>query len=113
MSQNPTAIMNQNITPVYAGLDIAKATLQLHLQNRSYDLSNTSSGHSQLIKRLAALPGAHVVCEATGGYERAVVAALQADASGFGGNRRGVGAWLGISKEAQDRAARVGASTRR
>src|SRR5881409_4053966 len=78
MSQNTTAIMNQNITPVYAGLDIAKATLQLHLQNRSYDLSNTKSGHAQLAKRLAAIPGAHVVCEATGGYERAVVAALQA-----------------------------------
>ena len=70
--------MNQNIIPVYTGLDIAKATLQLHLQNRSYDLSNATSGHAQLIKRLAALPGAHVVCEATGGYERAVVAALQA-----------------------------------
>jgi transposase len=78
MSQNTTAIMNQNITSVYAGLDIAKASLQLHLQNRSYDLSNTSAGHAQLIKRLAAIPGAHVICEATGGYERAVVAALQA-----------------------------------
>jgi transposase len=70
--------MNQNIPPVYVGLDIAKATLQLHLQGRSLDLTNTASGHSQLIKRLAALPGAHVICEATGGYERAVVAALHA-----------------------------------
>ena len=78
MSQNTIAIMNQNLTPVYVGLDIAKATLQLHLQSKSCDLANTASGHHQLIKRLAAIPGAHVVCEATGGYERAVVTALHA-----------------------------------
>jgi transposase len=70
--------MNPNIISVYAGLDIAKASLQLHLQGRSYELSNTAGGHAQLLKRLAAVPGAHIVCEATGGYERAVVAALQA-----------------------------------
>jgi transposase len=80
MSQNTTAIMNQNPASVYAGLDIAKASLQLHLQSKSYDLSNTAGGHRQLIKRLAATPGIHVICEATGGYERAVVAALQATA---------------------------------
>lgn len=80
MSQNTTAIMNQNLTPVYAGLDIAKASLQLHLQGRAYDLNNTTGGHTQLTKRLAAIPGVHVICEATGGYERAVVAALQAAA---------------------------------
>jgi transposase len=78
MSLNTTATMNQNITPVYAGLDIAKATLQLHLQGRSYDLGNTPGGHAQLIRRLAAFPGIQVICEATGGYERAVVAALHA-----------------------------------
>src|SRR6185436_10028241 len=71
-------IMNQNLTPVYAGLDIAKASLQLHLQSRLYDLSNTGAGHTQLLKRLATIAGVHVICEATGGYERAVVAALQA-----------------------------------
>ena len=72
--------MNQNITPVYAGLDIAKASLQLHLQSNSYDLPNTPEGYTQLIKRMAAVPGVHLICEATGGYERAVVAALQAAA---------------------------------
>lgn len=78
MSQNPIAIMSQNTPPVYAGLDIAKASLQLHLQGRFVDLSNTPNGHTQLIKRLAAMPNVHIVCEATGGYERAVVAALHA-----------------------------------
>jgi transposase len=70
--------MNQNPPPVHAGLDIAKASLQLHLHNKSYDLPNTPAGHAQLRKRLAAVPGVHVICEATGGYERAVVAALHA-----------------------------------
>ena len=78
MSPNTTAIMNQTNTPVYVGLDIAKATLQLHCQSKSYDLANTASGHRQLIKRLAAILGVHVICEATGGYERAVAAALHA-----------------------------------
>ena len=66
--------------PSYAGLDIAKASLQLHLQSKSYDLPNTAQGHAQLIKRLAAIPGVRLICEATGGYERAVVAALHAAA---------------------------------
>jgi transposase len=64
--------------PVYVGLDIAKATLQLHLQDRQHVLPNTTTGHRQLVKLLRAVPGAHVVCEATGGYERAVLAALHA-----------------------------------
>ena len=78
MSQNTSVTMNENPAPVYAGLDIAKASLQLHLQSKSYDLPNTPAGHAQLTTRLAAVPGGHVICEATGGYERAVVAALHA-----------------------------------
>jgi len=80
MSQNTSAIMNDNQSAVYAGLDIAKASLQLHLQSKFFDLPNTAAGHAQLIKRLAPFPGIRVVCEATGGYERAVVAALHAAA---------------------------------
>ena len=80
MSQNTSALMNDQPTPVYAGLDIAKASLQLHLQSKSYDLPNSPEGHAQLSKRLAAIPGVHLICEATGGYERAVVAALHAAA---------------------------------
>jgi transposase len=70
--------MNDKQTSVYAGLDIAKASLQLHLQSKFFDLPNTAAGHAQMIKRLAAIPGVHIICEATGGYERAVVAALHA-----------------------------------
>jgi transposase len=69
--------MSQNImTTIYAGLDIAKLNLQLHLAGRLHDLPNTAAGHRRLLKLLAPQPGVHVVCEATGGYERDVVAAL-------------------------------------
>jgi transposase len=71
-------IMPEKTPPVYIGLDIAKATLQLHCQNQQYTLPNTPAGYARLLKILRAVLGAHVVCEATGGYERPVVAALQA-----------------------------------
>jgi transposase len=66
------------MTTMYTGLDIAKHNLQLHLAGRIHDLANTTTGHRQLCKLLAAQPGAQVICEATGGYEREVVAALHA-----------------------------------
>ena len=66
------------MTTIYTGLDIAKLNLQLHLAGRIHDLPNTATGHRRLCKLVAAQPGGHVICEATGGYERDVVAALQA-----------------------------------
>lgn len=66
------------MTTIYTGLDIAKLNLQLHLAGRIHDLPNTTTGHRRLCKLVAAQPGGHVICEATGGYERDVVAALQA-----------------------------------
>ena len=64
------------MTTIYAGLDIAKLNLQLHLAGRVHDLPNTAAGHRRLLKLLASQSGVHVVCEATGGYERDVVATL-------------------------------------
>jgi len=64
------------MTTIYTGLDIAKLNLQLHLAGRVHDLPNTTAGHRRLLKLLASQPAGHVVCEATGGYERNVVAAL-------------------------------------
>ena len=71
MSQNNTHIL-------YVGLDVAKLSLQLHLANRFHLLTNDLKGHTQLLKRLRPYPNAHVVCEATGGYEQRLVRALQA-----------------------------------
>jgi transposase len=78
MSQNNPVIL-------YAGLDVAKATLQLHLRGVAYSLHNTPRDHARILRLLAeaeaaAPPGTRiqVVLEATGGYEAALVAALHA-----------------------------------
>jgi transposase len=71
MSQNNPVIL-------YVGLDVAKLSLQLHLAGRFYSLPNDRKGHAQLLKLLRSQPSVHVICEATGGYEQAIVRALQA-----------------------------------
>jgi len=63
-------------TAVYVGVDVAKATLQVHVQGRQAELKNAPAARAKLCQKLQALSGAHVVCEATGGYERDLVAAL-------------------------------------
>jgi len=68
--------MNQNQSPVYAGLDISKANLQLHLQNKQFVLPNQPKGYATLLRKINAVGNVHIICEATGGYERGVVGAL-------------------------------------
>ena len=72
MSQNNPSI-------IYTGLDIHKATLQLHCQKKGEELPNTKAGHARLLKVLqAAGQPVQLICEASGGYERPVLAALAA-----------------------------------
>jgi transposase len=66
-----------NLNILHVGLDVAKLSLQLHLAGRFHSLANDAKGYAQLLKHLRGHPAAHVVCEATGGYEQAVVRALQ------------------------------------
>lgn len=73
MSQNNLAIL-------YVGLDVAKSSLQLDLASKSHCLSNDPKGHAQLLKLLRPFPQAHIVCEASGGYEKAIIRALHAAA---------------------------------
>lgn len=70
--------LNEKPPTVHAGLDIAKATLHLHLQHVHHVLDNHPKGHAALLEKVRAVPGVQVVCEATGGYEKGVVAALHA-----------------------------------
>jgi transposase len=71
--------MSQNNPPIlHAGLDVAKSSLQLDLAGKSHCLSNDAKGHAKLLRLLGSHPGAHVVCEATGGYEQPVVRVLHA-----------------------------------
>ncbi len=64
MSQNNTSIL-------YVGLVVAKASLQLDLAGQPHSLTNDPKGHAQLLKLLRKHPTAQIVCEATGGYEKA------------------------------------------
>ena len=73
MSQNNPSILS-------VGLEVAKASWQLDLASQSHSLTNDAKGHTQLLKLLRAHPAAHVVCEATGGYEQPVVRVLHAAA---------------------------------
>ena len=79
----PTLTSTATPAPTYLGLDIAKRTLDLsahpHLTRRAY--SNDAAGHQALVAALRTLPGAlHLICEATGGYEHHLLAALHAAA---------------------------------
>src|SRR5438093_843083 len=65
---------------LFAGLDIAKSSLQLHLAGQFHRLSNNAKGHQQLLKLLRAQPAAHIICEASGGYEQPVMQVLHAAA---------------------------------
>src|SRR4051812_12657015 len=76
---------NNSVTSLflYVGCDVAKASLALDpaLLPKLPLVANDAKGHKQLIKALQALGvkegrAPHVVLEATGGYEQAVVKAL-------------------------------------
>jgi len=67
--------MKKNPAPVYVGMDVAKATLQVHLNGHQFEFKNDSKGHARLSEKLAKLTLPHVICEATGGYERPMVEA--------------------------------------
>lgn len=68
--------------PVFVGIDVAKAELVVAARptNESWVVPNDDQGIDQLVRRLHRDVPALVVVEATGGYERAVVAALAARA---------------------------------
>ena len=69
--------MPETATSTYVGLDISKARLDHTLdEKRTAGISNDARGHKQLIHWLKKQRNPRVICEATGGYERAVVAAL-------------------------------------
>jgi transposase len=69
----------ENMTTTYVGIDVAKATLQVHFNGHQIEFNNHAKGHANLSKKLTRLTRPHVICEATGGYERPVVAACHRD----------------------------------
>ena len=66
-----------NTEATYVGLDVAKDRLDYTVDGTRCDhVPNTASGHARLLAVLHPLRHVRVICEATGGYERAIVAAL-------------------------------------
>ena len=64
-------------TAQYVGVDVAKDRLDYTLDGRTAaKVANTVEGHAQLLEVLRKVPRVRVVCEASGGYERAFVAYL-------------------------------------
>lgn len=65
---------------VFVGLDVAKATLDVALRpsGEQWSVPNDEAGIAALVERLHPLRPALVVCEATGGFERAAIALLAA-----------------------------------
>lgn len=64
--------------PVFVGVDVSKATLELAVRpgDDHAQLANDEAGIVALVTHLRQRQPALVVCEATGGYERAAVAAM-------------------------------------
>lgn len=60
----------------YVGIDVAKDSLEVAVPDGIHQWPNDPEGHRQLVELLRKLPVELVVLEATGGYERAVVAEL-------------------------------------
>lgn len=62
--------------PTYVGLDIAKDQLDYCLGETEGRCTTSATGRAELIGKLGALPAPRVVCEASGGYEKLIVAEL-------------------------------------
>jgi len=60
---------------VYLGADVAKATIDCRLLDQSFTIPNTSAGFAKLGARIKPLAEGcvQVICEATGGYQNALV----------------------------------------
>lgn len=68
--------MKSKTAPTYVGVDIAKDTLEVCIISKLESFTNDTKGFRQLLKRLKPINNAHVICEATGGYEKALMEAL-------------------------------------
>ena len=61
---------------VFIGVDVAKTSLAIQFPDQPWSTANNAQGHAALIAKLKAFSAVQVICEATGGYERALVHAL-------------------------------------
>ncbi len=83
-------------TEIFVGLDVAKAQLDVAVRpsGERWSVANDESGIAQLVGRLRALRPTLIVAEATGGFERAAIAALAAASLPLGRRQSAPGARL-------------------
>lgn len=65
---------------IFVGIDVSKDRLDVHVLpvDEAFGVARDADGVAELVARLAALPPALVVLEATGGFEQVVAASLAA-----------------------------------
>lgn len=69
--------MNETPRPHHIGLDIGKDTFDYSISDEQEGSCSTQKESRQsLVKRLLSIPEARVVCEASGGYEKLIVAEM-------------------------------------
>jgi transposase len=66
------------VTPIFVGIDVSKARLDVAMRpsDETESVSNDGAGIDSLVKRLKEIRPALIVLEATGGFERQVMRAL-------------------------------------
>jgi transposase len=72
-AQTSMKTIHQSEPSVHIGVDVAKAELVCDLNGSIKRYPNTSAGISRFLRSAAAIPGAHIICESTGGYEKTLV----------------------------------------
>lgn len=71
---------NKDVSSLAVGIDVSKARLDVAFSDERPGLGvdNNPTGHAQIVEALKGVSLSRIVLEATGGYERAVVAELAA-----------------------------------
>ena len=68
--------MKENL--IWCGVDVAKNSLSVSLDQKCFDVPNSTAGRQKLVNRLRRLTTpVHLLCEASGGYEQPLVKRLQ------------------------------------
>lgn len=78
MKMNPQGGVATSVQRPNVGIDVSKQHLDVRLGTEDFRVDNTAAGWDELIAKFNAAEVNLIVVEATGGYERGVVCALQA-----------------------------------
>ena len=78
MKMNPQGGVANSVSRANVGIDVSKQPLDVRLGSEDFRVDNAAGGWNELIAKFKTSEVDLIVVEATGGYERGVVCALQA-----------------------------------